>query len=86
MMLIGSVGILIAASLICLIRAGYGPSFADRVISIDTFTSFTIAILILLSIIYEESMLLDIALVYAFLAFIGTLAVSKYLEGRNLKE
>lgn len=86
MILIGVVGVLIATSLICLIRAGYGPTAPDRIISIDTFTSFNIAVLVLLSVIYEKSMLLDIALVYAFLAFIGTIAISKYLEGKDLKK
>lgn len=86
MILVGIVGILFISSFICLIRGIYGPTTPDRIISIDTFTSFTIAILVLLSLIYEKSMLLDISLVYAFLAFIGTIVISKYLEGWDLKK
>ncbi|RLI27226.1 MAG: hypothetical protein DRO52_00775 [Candidatus Hecatellales archaeon] len=44
----------------------------------------TIAVLVLLSLHYGEAMLLDIALLIAMLAFIGTLIISKYLEGRDV--
>lgn len=78
--------ILIGASLLCLIRAGYGPTAPDRIISIDALTSLSTAALVLLGIFYRESIFLDVALVYAFLAFLGTLAISKYLEGKGLEK
>ncbi len=42
------------------------------------------AVVVILSIYYEEAMLLDIAILLAILGFIGTLAISKYVEGRGV--
>jgi multicomponent Na+:H+ antiporter subunit F len=72
------------ACLCCLIRAVRGPTAPDRVIAIDAFTWLVVACLVLLGIGYGASIYLDVALVYAFLAFIGTLAISKYLEGKEV--
>ncbi|KXA99783.1 cation:proton antiporter [candidate division MSBL1 archaeon SCGC-AAA261C02] len=85
-MILGIVIILVGATLLCLGRVVIGPTAPDRVVSIDSLTSLLVAALVLLGVWYEQSIFLDVALVYAFLAFIGTLAVSKYLEGRGLEE
>ncbi len=74
----------VGAGLLCLARAAWGPTAPDRVVSIDALTSLIIVALVLLGIQYKQSIFLDVALVYAFLAFIGTLAVSKYLEGKGV--
>jgi len=75
---------LATACLICLVRAGLGPTAPDRVVAIDALTSLLVAALVLLGVWYRAPIYLDVALVYAFLAFLGTLAVAKYLEGRRL--
>jgi multicomponent Na+:H+ antiporter subunit F len=62
-----------------------GPTAPDRVVAIDALTAITAAILVLLGVFYRESFFLDVALVYAFLSFLGTVAISKYLEGRGLE-
>lgn len=85
-MILGVIIILVGAALLCLARVVIGPTAPDRVVSIDSLTSLLVAALVLLGVLYEESIFLDVALVYAFLAFIGTLAISKYLEGRGLEE
>ena len=63
-----------------------GPTAPDRVIAGDAMTSIIIALMVILSVYYGEAALLDLALVIAFLGFIGTLAISKYLEGRGLED
>lgn len=85
MILPGIIIAVIGASLFCLVRAVLGPSAPDRVVSIDALTGLTVAALVLLGVWYRSPIFLDVALVYAFLAFLGTLAVSKYLEGRGLE-
>jgi multicomponent Na+:H+ antiporter subunit F len=77
--------ILLAASALCLFRILRGPSIPDRVIAADAFVSISISIIVLLSM-ETNSFLMDIAIVYAVLGFIGTIAVSKYLEGKHLGE
>jgi multicomponent Na+:H+ antiporter subunit F len=77
--------ILLAASAFCLFRVLRGPSIPDRVIATDAFISVIISIMVLLSL-ETNSFLMDIAIVYAVLGFIGTIAISKYLEGKHIGE
>jgi multicomponent Na+:H+ antiporter subunit F len=70
----------------CLIRLFRGPSVPDRIISLDAISSLVIALIVLLSIYYKNSLFLDIGIVYAVLAFIGTLVISKYLLGKKIWE
>jgi multisubunit Na+/H+ antiporter MnhF subunit len=77
--------LLLAASMLCLFRAARGPSIPDRVLAADTFVSIMISMMVLLSLAAND-FLMDIALVYAVLGFLGTIAVSKFLEGRRLGE
>ena len=72
------------ASLLCLLRVAVGPTLADRVVGLDTFTALVAAILIILGTYYQKDFYLDVAFVYALLAFIGTLAIAKHLEGRGI--
>ncbi len=77
--------VLLAATAFCLFRIARGPSIPDRVLAADTFVSITISIMVLLSL-ETNDFLMDIAMVYAVLGFIGTIAISKYLEGKHLGE
>ncbi|MHC1590132.1 MAG: monovalent cation/H+ antiporter complex subunit F [Candidatus Hecatellaceae archaeon] len=61
-----------------------GPTAPDRVIAGDVMVNVTIVLLVLLSFHHHEAMLLDIAILIALLGFIGTLAISKFLEGRDI--
>ncbi len=76
--------VILVAGLICLVRAVRGPSTPDRVVALDTLSSLMIAALVVLGVHYQAEIFLDVALIYALLAFIGTLAVSKYLEGKDV--
>jgi multisubunit Na+/H+ antiporter MnhF subunit len=74
------------ACLLCAVRAGLGPTAPDRVVAIDALVVLMAALLVLLGVYYRAPIYLDVALVYAFLAFLGTLAISKYLEGRRIED
>jgi multicomponent Na+:H+ antiporter subunit F len=80
--ILGALGV---ASIICVIRAVLGPTVPDRMVAIDTLTVIVVLILTLLGVYYRASIYLDIALIYAFLNFLGTVALAKYLEGRGLE-
>ena len=75
-----SMAILFTVSL-CLYRAFRGPEIIDRMVAVNVIGTKTIAIILLIGIIFERvDFFIDIALVYALINFIGTLAFSKYLE------
>lgn len=69
------------ALLLALIRMLIGPTPADRVISADTLSVSTTAALTGVAAFFHSEFFLDVALVYAAVAFIGVIAVSRVIEG-----
>ena len=71
-----SAGIILAT-----LRLIKGPSMADRVVALDTFTVISISLIALIACISARVIFLDVGMVYAILSFIGVVAVARYLEG-----
>ena len=71
---------LVVLTFLCLYRAYVGPTVADRVVSINVIGTKTVAIITLITYIYHKEYFLDIALVYALIAFLATIGVAKYLQ------
>ncbi len=71
---------LVLMTFLCLYRAYVGPTVADRVISINVISTKAIVIMVLVSVIYHKEYFLDIAIVYALIAFLATIGVAKYLQ------
>jgi len=68
---------------LCLIyRLVKGPSAADRVVAADAIDVCTDMALILYAMYSGRAIFVDIAFVTAIFGFIGTVIISKYLEGR----
>lgn len=63
-----------------------GPGIVDRVIALDLLITTGIAIIAVYSIINNQSTFLDIAMILALIAFLGTIAFSYYLEKRKKNE
>jgi multicomponent Na+:H+ antiporter subunit F len=61
----------------CLIR---GPKNADRIIGLDLLSVLVVALVALLSVFTGEAVFLDVAIAYALVAFLGTVAFARYLE------
>lgn len=57
-----------------------GPTTPDRVVALDAIGINLIAIIALVSILLKTKAFLEIILLIGILAFIGTVAFSKYLE------
>lgn len=68
--------------LFSIIRLIKGPSIADRVVSIDTINVIITGTICLMAYIFENSLYLDIAIVYGILSFLETVIISKYLEAK----
>lgn len=65
------------------IRFVKGPTIVDRVIALDLIVTIGIGIISIYSIIYNQPNFLDIALILALIAFLGTVAFTYYLEKRD---
>lgn len=63
------------------LRLLLGPRATDRAVALDTTTLITTSLLILVAMLEGRSILLDVALVYSVLSFLGVLAMARYLDG-----
>lgn len=63
------------------IRLFLGPTAADRIVAADTLAVITTAGLVGLAAWFNNPVYLDVALVYGTLAFVGTVALARALEG-----
>lgn len=73
--------IVLAAVFLATLRAILGPTVSDRLVAVDALTTITVALMVMLGAIYGREIYLDVALVYAVLAFMGVLIVARYMEG-----
>lgn len=65
---------------LCFLRMLKGPTASDRAVAVDTITTTVVALLVLLGFLFERYVYLDVALVYSLLAFVGLVALARYLE------
>lgn len=72
--------ILAISVLMVFIRIFKGPSIVDRVVGLDLLITIGIGIITIYSIRQNEELLLDVAIILALIAFLGTIAFSYYIE------
>ncbi len=78
------VGIIIASTiLVCSYRAIYGPGTFNRIVAANVIGTKAIVLLIVVGYIIERPEFIDIALMYAVIAFIGTIIIAKYENEEN---
>lgn len=69
------------ATLLSMYRVFKGPTTVDRLVAVDIMTTITTGLMVLFALYYKRAIFLDVALVYAVLAFLGVIAFARYLEG-----
>jgi len=65
---------------VCLYRAYAGPTTADRVVSINVISTKVTVLIAVIAVLTEQNAFIDVAIIYAMMGFIATIAVSKYIE------
>lgn len=75
---------LLAAMLLMLVRLFAGPSLYDRVLALNAFGTKTVLLIGLVGFVTERPDFMDIALLYALINFVGTIAVLKFFRYRAL--
>jgi multicomponent Na+:H+ antiporter subunit F len=63
-----------------------GPTLPDRVIALDLFAILSTGFLTVYAIDTEQRVFLDVAIVLALIAFLGTVAFALYMERRARDE
>ena len=67
-----------------LARALLGPTVYDRILAVNTFGTKTVLLVAVIGYLTERPEFLDISLLYALINFVGTIAVLKFFEYRDL--
>ena len=65
-------------------RVWRGENVIDRLIGVELVSTLFLAILVLVSLIFRESIYIDIALVLGALGFAGTIALAKYIADEQM--
>ena len=78
------IGILIGM-LLLLIRAVMGPTLYDRVLAVNSFGTKTVLALGLLGFVMGRPEFLDIAILYALINFVSTIAILKFFRYRSFQ-
>ena len=73
--------VLVTLMLLAMVRLFKGPTAADRVVALDAINTLVVAAMIVLAVVFRQFIFVDVAIIYALLAFVGTLYIAKYLGG-----
>lgn len=65
-------------------RVWRGENVIDRLMGTELVTTLILAVLIIIALIFRESVYIDVALGLAALSFIGTIALAKYLADEQM--
>ncbi|MEE9387863.1 MAG: monovalent cation/H+ antiporter complex subunit F [Paracoccaceae bacterium] len=76
--------VLLIAMVMVLVRLFSGPTLYDRVLAVNSFGTFTVLFIGVLGFLTERPEFLDIALLYALINFVGTIAVLKFFRYRAI--
>ncbi len=77
--------IVAVAAVACVARVLMGPSLADRVIALDTLLICIAVEVALFAARSGDGRYLDLLLVVALVAFVGSVAVGRYIERRGAR-
>lgn len=79
------IGLVIASTVLaCSYRAIVGPGTYNRIVAANVIGTKAIVLLVLVGYIIERPQFIDVALMYAAIAFIGTIIIAKYAERGEL--
>ena len=78
------IAILIGMALL-LLRAFLGPTLYDRILAVNSFGTKTVLALGLLGFVMDRPEFLDIAITYALINFVSTIAILKFFRYRSFQ-
>jgi len=75
--------VLMLGSAMCLYRIGRGPTAPDRTVAIDILGTLMVGFCCIMALWTGQEYYMNIAIAWALISFVGTLALAKRLEGRG---
>lgn len=83
-MLVGAALAILAVMALALVRAILGPTVYDRILAVNIFGTKTVLLIAIMAFISGRLDVLDIALAYALINFIGVIAALRFFEYGDL--
>lgn len=83
-MLLAAMAAVLATMILALTRSFLGPTLYDRILAINMFGTKTVLFIAVVGFLMGRPQFLDIALFYALVNFVGTVAVLKLTHYREL--
>jgi len=77
-----AMGVLTLGSFMCLYRIARGPTAPDRTVAIDILGTLMVGFCCMMALVSRQGYYMNVAIAWALISFVGTLALAKYLEGR----
>jgi multicomponent Na+:H+ antiporter subunit F len=77
------IGAFVVAAVLTMYRVVRGPTNQDRVIAVNAVGTTTVLIIALVAAVFDEPGFLDVAIVYALLNFLMSIAISKFTVERG---
>jgi len=78
--------VLLLGCLLCLYRLARGPTAPDRTVAVDILGTVIVNFCAMMALSTGKDYYLVIAIAWALLSFIGSIALAKHLEGRSFDE
>ena len=78
-----SISILGVLGIVVVIRMIQGPTIWDRLLTFNQLSSKITISIVMMSIITSQSFLLDIAIVYTLLSFIGSVLIARFIREKG---
>ncbi|NUB93978.1 cation:proton antiporter [Haloterrigena sp. SYSU A558-1] len=78
-----SAALFVVLAIVLFYRAVVGPTTQDRLLAVNVLGTNTVVILALLAAGLDQSWFLDVALIYALLNFLMSIAISKFTVDRG---
>ncbi len=75
--------LMLAAAGLIMIKVIQGPTVWDRILGFNLLSTMIILSILLYADFSERSYLIDIAIVYALLGFIGIVFISRFVQGKG---
>lgn len=85
MLLLGATAGLLAAMMIMIGRAIAGPTHYDRILAANSFGTKTVLLIAVIGFMFGRPAFLDIAVSYALINFVTTIALMKFFRYRSLE-
>lgn len=80
-----TLGLLLVAMALCILRIARGPTLPDRILGLDTLTTVMVGFIAAFTVRTGLALYLDIAIALGLMGFLATVALARYVLSRGIR-